>query len=172
MQKVDVYLETDSTYQGKTYRKCGYVLSTILRSGNERTREYFGNYTGTYHQTVLRIIEEALSRIKFPVEICVHTQDIYVVSHLSKLEKMAEEGWCDAKGNPIKNAQEWQQVYQKVHKFSEPHKVSAISGKHNSSMWLPEMMKKDECKRIIGTGLESETRPESVNNGVPGNVCP
>ena len=35
MQKVDVYLETDSVYQGKTYRKCGYVLSTFLRSGDE-----------------------------------------------------------------------------------------------------------------------------------------
>lgn len=172
MWKVDVYLETDSAYQGKTYRKCGYVLSTFLRSGDEWTRQYFGNYTGTYHQTVLRVIDEALSRMNFPVEICVHTQDIYAASRLSKLEKMVEDGWCDAKGNLIKNAQEWQQVYRNVHKFSEPHKVSAISGKHNSSMWLQEMMKKDECKRIIGTGLEPETRPESGNNGVSGNVCP
>lgn len=172
MRKVDIYLETDSAYQGKTYRKCGYVLSTILRSGNERTREYFGNYTGTYHQTVLRIIDEALSRMNFPVEICVHTQNIYVASRLAKLEKMAEEGWCDAKGNLIKNAQEWQQVYQKVHKFPEPHKVSAISGKHNSSMWLQEMMKKNECGRIMGQGLEPATRAESNDNGVPGNDCP
>lgn len=102
MQKVDVYLETDSVYQGKTYRKCGYVLSTVLRSGNEWTREYFGNYTGTYHQTVLRVIDEALSRMNFPVEVCVHTQDIYAASRLSKLEKMVEDGWCDAKGNLIK----------------------------------------------------------------------
>ncbi|MFR3882811.1 MAG: hypothetical protein ACLTX6_11375 [Lachnospiraceae bacterium] len=111
MQKVDVYLETDSAYQGKTYRKCGYVLSTILRSGNEWTREYFGNYTGTYHQTVLRIIDEALSRMNFPVEICVHTQDIYVASRIPKLEEMAKEGWRDGKGELIKNAAEWERIY-------------------------------------------------------------
>lgn len=171
MWKVDIYLETDSTFQGKRERKCGYVLATMVKD-EEKTKENFGKSNGTYHQSVLVTLAEALSRMNVSSEICVHTQDGYVASRIPKLEEMAGEGWRDAKGNPIKNAQEWQQVYQKIHKFPEPHKVSAISGKHNSSMWLQEMMKKDECKRIIGTGMEPETRPESGNNGVSGNVCP
>ena len=171
MWKVDIYLETDSTFQGKRERKCGYVLATMVKD-EEKTKENFGKSNGTYHQSVLVTLAEVLSRMNVSSEICVHTQDGYVASRIPKLEKMAGEDWCDAKGNLIKNAQEWQQVYRNVHKFSEPHKVSAISGKHNSSMWLQEMMKKDECKRIIGTGLEPETRPESGNNGVSGNVCP
>ena len=91
---------------------------------------------------------------------------------IPKLEEMAGEGWRDGKGKRIKNAAEWEQIYRLVHTFPDPHKMTARSEKHSYSTWLQEMMKKDECKRIIGTGLEPETRPESGNNGVPGNVCP
>ena len=37
MWKVDIYLETDSTFQGKKHRRCGYVLATQLRTG-EKTK--------------------------------------------------------------------------------------------------------------------------------------
>lgn len=35
MWKVDIYLETDSTFQGKRKRKCGYVLATTIH-GEEK----------------------------------------------------------------------------------------------------------------------------------------
>ena len=49
MWKVDIYLETDSTFQGKRERKCGYVLSTMV-GNEEKTKENFGISKGTYHQ--------------------------------------------------------------------------------------------------------------------------
>lgn len=49
MWKVDIYLETDSTFQGKRERKCGYVLSTMV-GNEEKTKENFGISNGTYHQ--------------------------------------------------------------------------------------------------------------------------
>ena len=171
MWKVDIYLETDSTFQGKRERKCGYVLSAMV-GNEEKTKENFGKSNGTYHQSVLVTLAEALSRMNVSSEICVHTQDGYVASRIPKLEEMAGEGWRDGKGKRIKNAAEWEQIYRLVHTFPDPHKMTARSEKHSYSTWLQEMMKKDECKRIIGTGLEPETRPESGNNGVPGNVCP
>lgn len=171
MWKVDIYLETDSTFQGKRERKCGYVLATMAKN-EEKTKEDFGKSNGTYHQSVLVTLAEALSRMNVSSEICVHTQDGYVASRISKLEEMAGEGWRDGKGKRIKNAAEWEQIYRLAHTFPDPHKMTARSEKHSYSTWLQEMMKKDECKRIIGTGLEPETRPESGNNGVPGNVCP
>ena len=171
MWKVDIYLETDSTFQGKRERKCGYVLATMV-NGEEKTKENFGKSNGIYHQSVLATFAEALSRMNVSSEICVHTQDGYVAIRIPKLEEMAGEGWRDGKGELIKNAAEWEQIYRLVHTFQDPHKMTARSEKHSYSTWLQEMMKKDECKRIIGTGLEPETRPESGNNGVPGNVCP
>ena len=171
MWKVDIYLETDSTFQGKRERKCGYVLATMAKN-EEKTKEDFGKSNGTYPQSVLVTLAEALSRMNVSSEICVHTQDGYVASRIPKLEEMAGVGWRDGKGKRIKNAAEWERIYRLVHTFPDPHKMTARSEKHSYSTWLQEMMKKDECKRIIGTGLEPETRPESGNNGVPGNVCP
>ena len=72
MTHVDIYLETSSIFQGITDRKCGYVLSVLVHN-EEKTREGFGHYKGTYHQTVLLTLAEALERMTVPSEICVHT---------------------------------------------------------------------------------------------------
>lgn len=55
MQQVNVFIETSSRFRGNVERKCGYVLSTQLRTGKE-TREHFGRVTGTYHQAILLTI--------------------------------------------------------------------------------------------------------------------
>lgn len=96
MWKVDIYLETDSTFQGKRQRKCGYVLATTVH-GEEKTKESFGISNGTYHQATLQTLIEALSRMTVRAQICIHTQDNYVASRLSKLEEMAESGYLDTK---------------------------------------------------------------------------
>lgn len=90
MWKVDIYLETDSTFQGKRERKCGYVLSAMV-GNEEKTKENFGISKGTYHQSVLMALIEALSRMNVSSEICVHTQDSYVASRLLKLERWQEK---------------------------------------------------------------------------------
>lgn len=96
MWKVDIYLETDSTFQGIRKRKCGYVLATTVH-GEEKTKETFGISNGTYHQATLQTLGEALSRMTVQAQICIHTQDNYVASRLSKLEEMAGSGYLDAK---------------------------------------------------------------------------
>jgi hypothetical protein len=65
MWKVDIYLETDSTFQGKKHRRCGYVLATQLRTG-EKTKGGFGYTEGTYHQAILKTLAEAFFRMNKP----------------------------------------------------------------------------------------------------------
>ena len=74
--KVDIYIETSSTYQGITDRKCSYVLSTTIRN-EERTREGFGHLEGTWHQAVLTALEEALERMTVPCETA-YTQGMHM----------------------------------------------------------------------------------------------
>lgn len=62
MWKVDIYLETDSTFQAKRQRKCGYVLATTVH-GEEKTKESFGISNGTYHQTTLQTLIHEYNRI-------------------------------------------------------------------------------------------------------------
>jgi hypothetical protein len=104
--KVDIYIETSSQFQGKVERKCGYVLSTLLRGGEE-TRKHFGTVSGTYHQAVLLTIADALEHMTRSCKICIHTRDLYVGSRLEKITEMAGAGWMDSKGQPIKNKEEY-----------------------------------------------------------------
>lgn len=168
MWKVDIYLETDSTFQGKRQRKCGYVLATTVR-GEEKTKESFANANGTYHQTTLQTLIEALFRMTVQSEICVHTQDDYVASRLLKLEEMASSGWTDAKKQPIKNADQWEQIYRLVHAFPDPHKITARSEKHSYSAWMQEEMRKHEYDRLMGQRVESASGTGSTDDGVSGN---
>ena len=167
MKKVDIYIETSSTFQGATNRKCGYVLSTVINS-EEKTREGFGHIHGTYHQTVLTTLAEALGRMAVPSEICIHTRDMYVASRISKLEEMAGSGWKDVKEEPIKNAEEWERVYAVAHALPETHKLSARSGKHGYSGWLQEEFEKRGCERVMGTRMEPAARSGPTNNGMSG----
>lgn len=159
MTHVDIYLETSSIFQGITDRKCGYVLSVLVHN-EEKTREGFGHYKGTYHQTVLLTLAEALERMTVPSEICVHTRDAYVSSRILKLEELAGSGWKDTKGEPIRNAEEWKRVYAAVHALPDAHQLSEKTEKHSYSGWLQEEMekRKDECRRTMGKGWS--LRPE------------
>lgn len=169
MKKVDIYIETSSTFQGATNRKCGYVLS-VMMNNEEKTREGFGHFHGTYHQVTLITLAEALERMAVPSEICIHTRDMYVASRIPKLEEMAGSGWRDSKGELIKNAEEWQRVYSAVHALPTAHELAGKTEKHSYSSWLQEEMTKrtDECKRIMGQRLEPATRTGSTNNGMSG----
>lgn len=165
--KVDIYIETSSQFQGKVERKCGYVLSTLLRGGEE-TRKHFGMVSGTYHQAVLLAIADALEHMTRPCKICIHTRDLYVGSRLEKLTEMAGSGWLDSKGQPIKNKEEWQQVYKAMNVLPDPHEITAKTEKHSYSMWLREEMKHRECGRILGQGLEPAPGTGHINNGMSG----
>ncbi len=67
MQRVDIYIETDSTSPRPQARKYGYVLECDLR-GRPVTREGFGRTEGTYNQAVLTALSEALARSDSPVK--------------------------------------------------------------------------------------------------------
>lgn len=169
MPEVNIYIETDSVFQGKTDRKCGYVLSTMTNSG-EKTKEGFGHIEGTYHQAGLITLSEALERMAVPCQICIHTRDAYVASRIPKLEEMAGSGWRGRKGELIKNVEEWQHVYSTVHALPTAHELTGKTEKHSYSSWLQEEMikRRDECKRIMGEGLEPPARTEPKVNGIPG----
>ena len=149
MQQVNVFIETSSRFCGNVERKCGYVLSTQLRTGKE-TREHFGRVTGTYHQAILLTMVDALDHMTRTCDVCFYISDLYVTSRLGKITEMAGSGWLDTKGKP------------------DPHKISAKTEKHSYSAWLREEMKHRECGRILGQGLEPAPRTGHINNGMSG----
>ena len=89
---------------------------------------------------------------------------------IPKLEEMAGSDWMDSKGKQIKNTEEWRRIYQAVHALPETHKLVTKTEKHSYSSWIQEEMIKrtNECKRIMGEGLEPPARTEPKVNGIPG----
>ena len=167
MWKVDIYLETDSTFQGKRERKCGYVLSTQLRTGKE-TREHFGRVTGTYHQAILLIMVDALDHMTRACDVCFYISDLYVTSRLGTITEMAGSGYLNTKGKPNANREERRKLFKAMNQLPDAHKITAKTEKHSYSAWLREEMKHDECKRILGQGMEPAPRARYSNNGMSG----
>ena len=149
MQQVNVFIETSSRFRGNVERKCGYVLSTQLRTGKE-TREHFGRVTGTYHQAILLTMVDALDHMTRTCDVCFYISDLYVTSRLGKITEMAGSGWLDTKGKPIANREEWCRLFKAINQLPDPHEITAKTEKHSYSAWLREEMKHRECGRILG----------------------
>lgn len=167
MQRVDVFIETSSRFRGNVERKCGYVLSTQLRN-EEKTRKHLGRVSGTYHQAVLLTMTDALDHLTKSCDVCFYISDLYVTSRLGKIKEMADSGWLNSKGKPIANRAEWQKVFKAMNQLPDAHKISAKTEKHSYSMWLREEMKRCECGRMLGQGLEPAPRTRQINNGMSG----
>lgn len=111
MQRVDIYIETDSTSPRPQARKYGYVLECELR-GRPVTREGFGQTEGTYNQSVLTALTEALARIKQPCEIHIHSGNEFVLNMVdNNLSKWAAGGFLSSCGRPVANREEWERVW-------------------------------------------------------------
>lgn len=167
MQRVDVFIETSSRFRGNVERKCGYVLSTQLRN-EEKTRKHFGRVSGTYHQAVLLTMTDALDHLTKGCDVCFHISDLYVTSRMGKIREMADSGWLNAKGKPIANREEWRKVFKAMNQLPDAHEISAKTEKRSYSMWLREEMKRRECGRMLGQGLEPAPGTRHINNGMSG----
>ncbi|MFQ7764144.1 MAG: hypothetical protein ACLRH0_06890 [Blautia wexlerae] len=145
------------------------MSSQVLVHNEEKTREGFGHYKGTYHQTVLLTLAEALERMTVPSEICVHTRDVYVSSRIPKLEELAGS---DGK-TPKENRSGMQKNGSGYMRPSMPFLMHTNCQKRLRNTVTPggcrrRWKRKDECRRTMGQRLEPKTGTGSKNNGMPG----
>lgn len=139
LQRVDIYVEADNTAPASMQRNGGYVLECKRKNGDLVTKEAFMETEGTYHVTVMQMLISAMERMKQPCQICLHTQDAYVLNMVDKfLSTWAEHGFCNSKGQPVKNADVWEQLWQQVKK----HEIVIEHGSHPYYRWMQEQMKK------------------------------
>lgn len=140
MQRVDIYIETDSTSPRTQARKYGYVLECELR-GRPVTREGFGQTEGTYNQSVLTALTEALARIKQPCEIHIHSGNEFVLNMVdNNLSKWAAGGFLSSSGRPVANREEWERVWNLLRR----QLTVTEHGSHAYTGWLrTEMERRD-----------------------------
>ena len=141
MFQVKIYITTDSISPKITEKYYGYVLETTV-AGEAKTREGFGKITGTYHQTVLRALAEALDRFNQPCEVCICTEDEFVLNMLERnLSIWAENEFLTSKRKPVANREEWMKIWS----LSNKHLILTEPGKHEYTGWLQgEIQKRKE----------------------------
>lgn len=141
MFEVNIYLET--SLKGPLVRDgwCAAVLEYITRSGKTETRENFERQTSTtYHRQTVCALAESLKRLNASCFVNIYSDSVFVESCITKnLKHWKSNGFINAKGEPIKNIEEWKQVARLI----SGHKVRFSKVKrHAYSAWMYEEAKK------------------------------
>lgn len=140
MFTVHIYVEADSTAPRNMTRMTGYVLECQTASGTTKTVEGFNKKTGTYHNTILLALEDALKRLNQSCEIHIHSQNRYVLTSIDQyLHIWAGNGYRNRKGELIKNHFEWSRLWELL----SEHLIVVEAGLHSYYSWmLSEMQRK------------------------------
>lgn len=121
------------------------MLECIVR-GEAKTREGFGKVAGTYHQTVITALAEALGRFRQPCKICICTEDEFVLNMIkNNLKAWEENDFLTSKGKPVANQEGWK----KISSLSKGHKLQTEPGKHTYSQWIQEEIQKRKEKEDV-----------------------
>lgn len=132
MRLVNIYIETDSVSPRAMPRKYGYVLECEVH-GRPVTREGFGQAESTYNQAVLTALAEALSRIREPCEVHIHSRNDYVLNMIDiNLYKWAAGGFLSSSGKPVAGKEEWEKVWELL----KGQMTVTVHGSHSYSGWL------------------------------------
>lgn len=136
---VHIYAEADTPAPAALERYGGYVLECIRKNGEIATREAFMKVTNTYHGAVLQMFVLAMKRMNQPCEVHFHTQDAYVLNMVDKfLSTWAENNFHNSKGELVKNAESWEQLWQQV----KMHEIVIEHGPHTYYKWMQDRMEK------------------------------
>ena len=137
MMATDVYVETSISAPQEKKRKWGYVLE----APGGRTVYQLGEMTGTMHGITLQVLIKALRRYQKPSRITIHAADEWVLQMLLRqLSAWEQNGFTNAKGEPIKYRSGWEQLANLI----KIHTITIAPGRHAYSAWLQSEMEKME----------------------------
>jgi ribonuclease HI len=104
MEKVEIY--TDGACKGNPGR--GGWGALLIAAGHQKEL-YGGELDTTNNRMELRAVIEALSALKRPCDVIVHTDSQYVQKGISEwIHGWKARGWKTAAREPVKNADLWQ----------------------------------------------------------------
>ncbi len=134
MKQVNIY--TASTIRGPRRRsgRTGYVLEYIPEHGDKATAGKVETVEDmTEQQAALTVINQALKRITGDCQIRIFTEcEAILTSANAYLPGWIKKGWKNAKGGPVKNAAEWQEMLNLLD--GKPYEL--IKGAHEYRKWL------------------------------------
>lgn len=144
MKEVHIYLY--STIKGCRISNGAYtyVLETATSKGDATISKTEIVENVTSHKSVLLALIAALRRIRQTSCLVIYTDSNYVASNVrDSLVRWKKNGWKTARGEPVKNQEEWQEIARLLY----PHSFEVIiSSGHSYYQWMKtESEKAAEC---------------------------
>lgn len=142
MKQVNIY--TASTIRGPRRRsgRTGYILEYIPEHSDKATVgkiELVENMTE--QQAALTVINHALRRITGDCQIRIFTEcEAILTAFKSHLPGWIKNDWKNAKGQPVKNASEWQEMLNLLN--GKPCEI--MKGAHEYRKWLLTEIDREE----------------------------
>lgn len=152
MFEVDIYISV----MGSIRPSIGYWSYALEAKGSTKTREGFGEETmATRNILNLMALFRALERMTKPSRITVHTDSAYLAGNINddRLELWAHNDWKNARGQPVKNAEIWKEIWQQ----SMEHELTVeLAESHSYKSWQKSEMKRmaKEAKNVDFTKNE------------------
>lgn len=113
MYEVSIYICTMGSIRPST----GYWSYVLEAKGRTRTIEDFGEETmATLNILNLMALYRALGRMTMPSKITVYTENRYLAGTINgnRLDIWANNEWRTARGEPVKNAEIWKEIWQQA----------------------------------------------------------
>ena len=137
MFRVDIYIAAKSSSNSKTLGKYGFVCTCVKKSGEVGKIQDTGQIKGTRHETEVKAITEALSRLNQSCEVNIHCEDTFVANMIDyHISGWAGNDFRKANGTPIANAEGWQKLWKKM----QGHLIRMEKGRHTYSDEIRKMM--------------------------------
>lgn len=137
MFRVDIYTAVKSSSNSKTMGKYGFACTCVKKSGEVGKIQDTGQMKGTRHETEVKAITEALSRLNQSCEVHIHCEDTFVVNMIDyRIHEWAGNDFRKTNGKPIANADGWQNLWKKI----QGHLIRTEKGQHDYSDVIRKMM--------------------------------
>lgn len=143
MEEVNLYIET--SIHGLKAKKgyYSYLLEYIRPTGEPSTRQAFEKLEdATEARLILTAMAEAVRRIKKPCILRIFTQREAILMPIEKkwVKDWKENGWKNAKGQPVKNAELWKKLTEQL----STHLYTFHFTNHEYRAWLQVELQKIE----------------------------
>ena len=141
MQKVHIYVESDTTAPRQMPRMIGRIMiCESFPDPKDWRHRYIGNF-GTYHAVILRGMAEAIDQLTRPCEIYVHSQNNWILNQIDQnLPVWGKNGFRSKTGKEIKNIFEWRWLWKSLETYN--HTIVTVQGPHEHQQEILEMMER------------------------------
>lgn len=141
---VNIYLTTTVKGPRRSDGEGGYILEAVYPGKDPATASVFYPVRGcNWAESTMLILKSALQRMRVPSEITIYLDNEYVGSVIKNgwLRKWEKDGWKNAKGETIKNSEDWKEILYLLNEYC-PEPEVIVRAKHSYKQWMEDEAQK------------------------------